>query len=69
MIGGILAGADDAAVDTFEKIAGNIGMAFQIRDDILDVTGTAEVLGKPVGSDAKNDKITYATFKGIEEAD
>lgn len=69
MIGGILAGADDAAVDTFEKIAGNIGMAFQIRDDILDVTGTAEVLGKPVGSDAKNDKITYATFKGIEEAE
>lgn len=69
MIGGILAGADDDVICRLEKIAGNIGIAFQIRDDILDVTSTTEVLGKPVGSDAKNEKTTYATFKGTCEAD
>lgn len=69
MVGGILAGADDQVIDVLEKIAGNIGIAFQIRDDILDVTGTTEIIGKPVGSDARNDKTTYATFKGIENAE
>ena len=47
-----------------EKAAGNIGLAFQIKDDILDVTSTEEELGKPVGSDEKNHKITYVTLFG-----
>ena len=51
-----------------ERIAEKIGLAFQIQDDILDVTGTEEVLGKPVHSDEKNEKTTYVTWKGIEEA-
>lgn len=69
MIGGILAGASEDEIKRLEQIARYIGIAFQIRDDILDVTSTTEVLGKPVGSDAKNDKTTYASFKGIEEAE
>lgn len=66
MIGAILAGADDAAVLKMEKAAYNIGIAFQIQDDILDVTSTQEVLGKPIGSDARNEKTTYVTLRGIE---
>ena len=68
MIGAILAGADEKSQETVEKVAGEIGLAFQIQDDILDVTSTAEVLGKPIGSDEKNQKFTYVTFKGLEEA-
>lgn len=68
MVGAILAGADDSAVRTVEEIAGKIGLAFQIQDDILDVTSTSEVLGKPVHSDEKNEKTTYVTLMGIEEA-
>ena len=45
-----------------------VGLAFQIQDDILDVTSTMEVLGKPIGSDEKNHKITYVTYEGIEKA-
>ena len=45
-----------------------VGMAFQIQDDILDVTSTTEVLGKPVLSDEKNHKVTYVTLYGLEEA-
>lgn len=66
MIGAVLAGADDEAVAKMEKAAYDIGMAFQIKDDILDVTSTTEVLGKPVGSDEKNHKLTYVTLNGVE---
>ncbi len=68
MIGAILAGADDEAVKKVEQIASNIGLAFQIQDDILDVTGDEEVIGKPVGSDDKNNKTTYVSLKGIEQS-
>ena len=51
-----------------EKIASNIGFAFQVQDDILDVTSTSEVLGKPVHSDEKNEKSTYVTLVGLAEA-
>ena len=51
-----------------EKAAYEIGIAFQIQDDILDVTSSLETLGKPVGSDARNQKTTYVTLKGIQEA-
>ena len=51
-----------------EQTAGEVGLAFQIQDDILDVTSTMEVLGKPIGSDEKNHKITYVTYEGIEKA-
>ncbi|MDE7341815.1 MAG: polyprenyl synthetase family protein [Lachnospiraceae bacterium] len=68
MIGAILAGADGKQVDAVEKCAYNIGIAFQIQDDILDVTGSQEVLGKPVGSDEKNGKITYVTLYGLEKS-
>ncbi len=66
MIGAILAGAGEKAVSAMEKAAYNIGIAFQIQDDILDVTSTTEVLGKPVGSDAKNNKLTYVSLKGLD---
>ena len=68
MIGAILAGASKEDVKSIQKIAGKIGMAFQIQDDILDVTSTTEQLGKPVHSDEKNEKTTYVTLKGIEQA-
>ncbi len=68
MTGAILAGADGDAVIQMENCAYNIGIAFQIQDDILDVTGSLEVLGKAAGSDAKNHKTTYVTLKGIEQA-
>lgn len=68
IIGAILAGADAKQVDAVEAIAGKIGLAFQIQDDILDVTSTKEVLGKPIHSDEKNEKTTYITWKGLEEA-
>ncbi|WP_251386911.1 polyprenyl synthetase family protein [Mediterraneibacter agrestimuris] len=69
MIGAVLAGSDEDQTETIERIAGKVGMAFQIQDDILDVTGTAEVLGKPVHSDEKNEKTTYVTWKGLEAAE
>ena len=68
MIGAILAGASDEDIDNVEMIAKNVGIAFQIQDDILDVTSTAEVLRKPVLSDEKNEKTTYVTLVGIEKA-
>ncbi len=67
-VGAILAGASDEETALVERIAGKIGLAFQIQDDILDVTSTKEVLGKPVYSDEKNEKTTYVTLLGIEEA-
>lgn len=68
MAGAVLAGANDTQVAQIEKVATNIGMAFQIQDDILDVTSTTEVLGKPVLSDEKNNKTTFVGLKGIEES-
>ncbi len=68
MIGAVLAGAEEEDVKKVETIAKNIGIAFQIQDDILDVTSTAEVLGKPVLSDEKNEKTTYVTLVGLEQS-
>ena len=68
MIGALLAGADTAELEKVQKIASDVGIAFQIQDDILDVTSTTEQLGKPVHSDEKNEKTTYVTLKGIEQA-
>lgn len=68
MIGAVLGGADEAQIAAVEQMAAAIGMAFQIQDDILDVTGTQEQLGKPVLSDEKNHKTTYVTLFGIEQA-
>lgn len=68
MIGAALAGAEPEEISRMEKIARGIGLAFQIQDDILDVTSTTEVLGKPVHSDEKNEKTTYVTWKGLEGA-
>ena len=68
MIGAILAGAKEEDVCVIETIAKNVGIAFQIQDDILDVTSTAEILGKPILSDEKNEKTTYVTLVGLEKA-
>ncbi|MBR3003789.1 MAG: polyprenyl synthetase family protein [Lachnospiraceae bacterium] len=68
MAGALLAGASDKDVDQLVIIAKNVGYAFQIRDDILDVTSSLEVLGKPIGSDAQNDKATYVTYAGLDES-
>lgn len=68
MIGAVLAGADKEQIEAVEKCAYDIGIAFQIQDDILDVTGSQEVLGKPIGSDEKNNKITYVTIHGLQKS-
>ncbi len=68
LIGAILAGATKGEQKQVEQAAGELGLAFQIQDDILDVTSTTEVLGKPVGSDEKNHKTTWVTLWGIERA-
>ena len=68
MIGAVLAGAGTEEISGMEKIAQKIGMAFQIQDDILDVTSTTQVLGKPVKSDEKNEKMTYVVWKGLDKA-
>lgn len=68
LIGAILAGATKNEQNRIEAIAEKVGLAFQIQDDILDVTGSQEKLGKPVGSDAKNGKATYVTYEGLEKA-
>ena len=66
MAGAALAGEED--LDSIEAIGRYVGLAFQIQDDILDVTGDQEELGKPVGSDEKNHKTTYVTLEGMEKA-
>ncbi len=68
MIGGILAGASDEVVKKLELVGNRVGIAFQIQDDILDITSTQEVLGKPVLSDERNGKVTYVTLYGMEKA-
>ena len=68
LIGAILAGATKSEQKIVEEVAGKVGLAFQIQDDILDVTSTMEVLGKPIGSDEKNQKMTYVAYEGLEKA-
>ena len=68
MSGAVLSGASQDQIQAMESIAGKVGMAFQIQDDILDVEGSREELGKPVHSDEKNKKFTYVTWKGLEDA-
>lgn len=68
MIGAVLAGAPQETVKTMERIGYLTGIAFQIEDDILDVTSTAAELGKPIHSDEKNHKVTYVTLRGLEGA-
>ncbi len=67
-VGAILAGANEDEIIAIENCAMNIGLAFQIQDDILDITSSTEILGKPIGSDEKNKKITYVTLKGLEQS-
>lgn len=68
MIGAILAGAPEEDIASLEKVGYNLGVAFQIQDDILDITSTTEELGKPVGSDERNHKMTYVSYKGLAGA-
>lgn len=68
MIGTILGGGSKEDVAIMEQIGRKVGVAFQIQDDILDVTSSMEVLGKPIGSDEKNKKVTYVTLMGLEKA-
>lgn len=68
MVGAALAGADETALEQMEQIGRSVGMAFQIQDDILDVTSTQEELGKPIHSDEKNNKVTYVSLVGAPAA-
>ncbi len=68
MVGAILGGADTRKVELIEKAGSNVGIAFQIQDDILDIISTTEELGKPVGSDEKNQKSTYVSLYGMDNA-
>lgn len=68
LVGAILAGATESQLDVIEQAGYDIGVAFQIQDDILDITSTFEELGKPIGSDEKNNKMTYVSLKGLEQA-
>ncbi len=68
MIGAVLAGADEDSIRKIGIVANKVGIAFQIKDDILDVTSSSEVLGKPVHSDAEKNKVTYVTIHGLEES-
>jgi geranylgeranyl diphosphate synthase type II len=67
-LGHIAAGGDEAQGEALDRYATALGLAFQIRDDILDVTSTAQELGKPIGSDAENGKTTFVTLLGLEES-
>ena len=68
MAGAVLAGADEEQTSMIEQAASDIGLAFQIQDDILDVIGDEQTLGKPVGSDERNEKTTYVSIHGLENA-
>lgn len=67
-VGCILAGGSPSDQEKFSKIGNDLGLAFQIQDDILDCSSTEEVLGKPIGSDEKNGKMTFVSFYGENEA-
>jgi farnesyl-diphosphate synthase (EC 2.5.1.10) len=66
--GALLAGMDEAKLNCLDSYARGFGLAFQITDDILDVKGDEALIGKPVGSDEKNNKITYPRLYGLEGA-
>jgi geranylgeranyl diphosphate synthase type II len=68
MIGAVLGGATDEEVAQIEQVASKIGLAFQIQDDVLDVIGDEATIGKSVGSDEKNQKVTYVVFEGVEKS-
>ena len=68
LVGAILGGANEEQQKDVERIASCVGMAFQIQDDILDLIGEEEKLGKPIHSDEKNQKTTYVTIHGLEQA-
>lgn len=68
LLGCIVAGADEEKIKAAEKYCENIGLAFQIVDDILDVTSDEATLGKPIGSDSENEKSTYVSLLGLEES-
>lgn len=68
LLGCIAAGADEEKIKAAEKYCGNIGLAFQIVDDILDVTSSVEMLGKPIGSDSANEKSTFVSLLGLEKS-
>lgn len=68
MIGALIAGAKEEEIKLVEQVASKIGMAFQIQDDILDIISTEEVLGKPIGSDEKNQKATYVSYAGLDKS-
>ena len=69
ILGCIAAGANEKQIDAASRYAYYLGIAFQIKDDLLDIEGDEEELGKPVGSDAKNDKTTYVTLVGEKKAE
>ncbi len=69
LAGAHLGGADEGALEILQSAAEKIGLAFQIQDDILDVTGTMEELGKPIHSDERNEKNTYVSLYGIEASE
>nr|WP_300304618.1 farnesyl diphosphate synthase [uncultured Anaerostipes sp.] len=68
MIGAVLAGAEEEEIRQMEQCGEAIGLAFQIQDDILDLVGDEKEIGKPVGSDERNHKVTYVTLKGLEQS-
>ena len=68
-IGALMGGADDEHIRAADEFAVNLGTAFQIRDDILDVIGNEEELGKPIGSDEEQNKNTYVSILGIEKSE
>lgn len=68
LLGCVAAGANEEQMKAASKFANDLGVAFQIKDDILDVIGDAEKLGKPIGSDASNDKTTYVSLVGLDKA-
>lgn len=67
-IGALMSGADETEIQAVDEFAKNLGIAFQIQDDILDVEGTEEELGKPIGSDAEENKNTYVSLLGAEKS-
>ncbi len=68
VIGAVMGGGNKNEIEAVDEFAKNLGIAFQIQDDILDVTGSEKELGKPIGSDAKEDKNTYVKFAGLEKS-
>ena len=68
LIGAVLAGASEKEQQVILQVTKDVGLAFQIQDDILDVTSDMETLGKPIGSDEKNHKTTYVTIRGLAQA-